>query len=822
MASTAANGATYCHIDLNWKSWVHIPITPLRMTNRCGLRAWGKILDSHSGVRSPTAAIARDHQHQLRLSSLSDRPNKSTRTDEHFQCIHCDMSLKTNDNMNQRVRTAQGSPSPGYYSHTNSIGGIGSGDANERPLFNGSSSSTIANDAYNETKKRLGKRQRSNDSDNSKKQGQREDPMKVDAEKKKRDKVPTSNGGNLHSRNNGPGASPTRNAVVGFSNLFHLDLTLKKFPLIPQRTCERTLHRPVPGAIINNLCSKCPRAFPCQSALDGHEINCGIAATATTHDNNTCSDLIGTGKEHFFAMLGLQRLSANVATSTSSIVEKHNHDNHQGDLTDIQNITMNMTGHTSNRLQLHEKAEMPDNCSVGQQGSSEAWGSSSTSQSSNREEDDQNAIASEIREMKLKGEYSCRLCTRAFTNSRALKGHNRIHVNTIPGKPFPCNICKHNCVTKNALKEHMRSHNGPRPYQCSICNYLFTTKSNCERHVRNVHGKRSHEVNSVLIYCPSEDSANNQVDSMTASSQSPRVADNDSWYEILKVLEYQSDVYDQSQQIQQPVLVTGVPLAKYLPHDDFQRPPGIQRHFNHTNRINELLQHQSDQPNDDDFNNSYATDSLLLVERDSGSSPLSDDGSVEPLDLTVDLTVLDLSKKSSSNATKWQENCSREASVEIEDNNTTTTSNTKHRHEGNIDNSCKQQQQRKMLLAQAYMEANHMTVHPTTLESLNPRASIGFPNASCLMLPFGRLFDSHHYHQLFAGNALDMTIEGPLCREPVLGLHTCEGGLVVQKRKQRRYRNERSFKCEHCGQGFTLRSSMKRHVKKQHLQYLTL
>ncbi|XP_054274263.1 ras-responsive element-binding protein 1-like [Macrosteles quadrilineatus] len=46
-----------------------------------------------------------------------------------------------------------------------------------------------------------------------------------------------------------------------------------------------------------------------------------------------------------------------------------------------------------------------------------------------------------------------------------------------------------------------------------------------------------------------------------------------------------------------------------------------------------------------------------------------------------------------------------------------------------------------------------------------------------------------------------------------------KNGVLIPKQKQRRYRTERPFSCEHCAARFTLRSNMERHIKQQHPQY---
>ena len=97
-----------------------------------------------------------------------------------------------------------------------------------------------------------------------------------------------------------------------------------------------------------------------------------------------------------------------------------------------------------------------------------------------------------LKEMKLKGEFPCRLCPAVFPNLRALKGHNKEHLMMAP---FECNVgtCHYTTGDKSALLQHMRAHTGQKPFECKICNFGFTTKANCERHVRNKHNKNSKE-----------------------------------------------------------------------------------------------------------------------------------------------------------------------------------------------------------------------------------------------------------------------------------------------------------------------------------------
>jgi hypothetical protein len=62
-------------------------------------------------------------------------------------------------------------------------------------------------------------------------------------------------------------------------------------------------------------------------------------------------------------------------------------------------------------------------------------------------------------------------------------------------------------------------------------------------------------------------------------------------------------------------------------------------------------------------------------------------------------------------------------------------------------------------------------------------------------------------------------IESPVkISEPGMKM-VIKNGVLMPKQKQRRYRTERPFACEHCSARFTLRSNMERHVKQQHPQF---
>ena len=147
----------------------------------------------------------------------------------------------------------------------------------------------------------------------------------------------------------------------------------------------------------------------------------------------------------------------------------------------------------------------------------------STTTASNEDPNENNADDNdhEIREMKLKGEFPCRLCDAVFPNLRALKGHNKEHMDR---PPYICNVghCTYSSNDKSTLARHMRTHTGEKPFECTICNFGFTTKANCERHVKNKHGKATREEvrDSIMIHESTEESEKNLNTSMTESNDS--------------------------------------------------------------------------------------------------------------------------------------------------------------------------------------------------------------------------------------------------------------------------------------------------------------
>ena len=135
-----------------------------------------------------------------------------------------------------------------------------------------------------------------------------------------------------------------------------------------------------------------------------------------------------------------------------------------------------------------------------------------------------------LREMKLKGEFPCRICPAVYPNLRALKGHNKEHMNKAP---YECNVanCLYSSSDKCTLARHMRQHTGEKPFECKECNFGFTTKANCERHVKNKHGKTSRtDIREGIISHEIDecDKMDTSMDSQASPIKMPRITEEES------------------------------------------------------------------------------------------------------------------------------------------------------------------------------------------------------------------------------------------------------------------------------------------------------
>lgn len=309
-----------------------------------------------------------------------------------------------------------------------------------------------------------------------------------------------------------------KNCVTGFKDLTFVDFSSEKFPHIARYQCEKNLHKVSGG--LRFQCQRCSHAFPCSASLDIHERDCSVGLDLSVKPEPSRNPNLSETeirKVDFFGRLDLQNNSPEKSEGAPLKLQQHLLEvkktiDSSKDLADIQSI-ISMTSNGS--LLQHLCQKPPETVPEPHPDLNK----------SEQDEESQDVFATEFRKMKLRGEFPCRLCTAVFPNLRALKGHNRTHLNSMNNGTYRCNMCPHSSVDKAALIRHMRTHNGDRPYECSLCNYAFTTKANCERHLRNRHGKNTREeVKKAIIYHPSEDPTNDELNKLSIRDEQKKVA----------------------------------------------------------------------------------------------------------------------------------------------------------------------------------------------------------------------------------------------------------------------------------------------------------
>lgn len=714
-----------------------------------------------------------------------------------------------------------------------------------------------------------------------------------------------------------------RNSVDGFKDLTFIDFSSIKFPTIARAVCERELHRPASGEANRFQCMKCLHAFPCREAQLAHEKECrgpyknkrNSNDNNNNYDSSTNNNLEAeldvpppqpddpkTKREMFFAVLDLQNKSSKEHESKeprepreSKELKEIKEPKETKDLADIPSIlSVSLNG-----LQTFPRSDTstPEN-NIKFNPSVSSSGSSGTCSSEYNEEEAQDSFTVEFRKMKLKGEFPCKLCPAVFPNLRALKGHNRAHMNVEPGTPYPCNMCPFISTDKGSLSKHLRSHNGDRPFECSLCNYAFTTKANCERHVKNRHGMISKEdVKNALIYHPSEDSTNDNIE-----RSSPRVIRED----VRKTLIYPNEREEaaqqpqqQQQQQQQPQMHypsvqldcnpgpsnvrADVLMNCYEKPEMFSRPTKMQaidvikKTTEDSNVPHDLVAKSNYSKIDEDVESRSSDGSVSLVNDTKpdlhqriqaspmnlskpSTSSMSNSGEDGPLDLSMD--PLDLSKKrkrenddiGSQDEKRFKSNQqelyatnqaflltqallnrARESSPTLD----SFYANTLYRNLGTLtagavgagmispyflnphmfsqELAAKGRLQKELVRGLQLTGGGTLPVDPslpsTSYAAYTQTRDVVPPTAS----------EQNAYANLISAQMANQTTSN---REKADSIPSSDSvkmviknGVLIPKQKQRRYRTERPFGCEHCSARFTLRSNMERHIKQQHPQY---
>lgn len=656
-------------------------------------------------------------------------------------------------------------------------------------------------------------------------------------------------------------------SIRGFQDLTFIDFSTGKFPTIARSMCEEKLHRPPSREIAKYQCYKCNHAFPCQSALDAHERDCGLPVQR--HPDEELSNTT-----EFFDGLHLQNKAALAEAKEGK------------DLADIPSIISVTSGSIFHNL-ARSDTSTPDICQKKNGQNAGSTCSSGTPSSDHHEEEMQDDFAHEFRKMKLKGEFPCKLCTMIFPNLRALKGHNRAHMNVGPNEPYPCNMCPYSSTDKQTLIKHLRSHNGDRPFECKECHFAFTTKANCERHVRNRHNKTDkREIQSLIHNHPIEETPVEVVEKpRDEAKKTPKIERNELLRQASQIHLAPQPHYLPSPIDAKPMLLAQESLKRTMQAGLYDM--GMMNHFENSSLFMRSQYNQRAEPAfrgdelDQPQNLSVRTDSAKSEDgRDSASSgvnsPLvneanpahqrneaspsstSRDASLNddvPLDLSMD--VLDLSKKSSDKKTT-------NGSSETDNNNTSAKDTENNNSYLNINQLLYSQAllsgatstNFQNLYNKEYMLRMHMTNSPMfhsyllnqhflndypLKDTIQPKELVrglqtsggslvqsvmgnpAFPNSASM--PIGSLTSMGSEHNFKPVSTSSQSVTPVNVQETVNSTSpstansvrmVLKNGHLMPKQKQRRYRTERPHVCHICTAKFTLRSNMDRHVKQQH------
>lgn len=622
----------------------------------------------------------------------------------------------------------------------------------------------------------------------------------------------------------------------GFKDLTFVDFSSDKFPLIAKSMCEQGVRAPVSNQKYE--CPTCCRAFPCASAVEIHKESCRSSDapqdfSIRKREPSETSDE-DAKRDDFFAHLDLQNKSTPQNVSFNATDSESNKSlNHSDvksekrislpydtkDLADIQSI-INVTSSGGFLKQLDKSVPqfVPKDLPYGRD-----------------EEEAQDAFTAEFRKMKLRGEFPCKLCMAVFPNLRALKGHNRIHLSSAGSGPYRCNMCPFSIHDKAALIRHMRTHNGDRPYECSLCNYAFTTKANCERHLRNRHGKTTRdEVKRSIIYHASEDS----------SCDDP-----------VKKMQIYNATYDDEDM---------TPKDRSSPISSLKDIAGADTVKIQVKSLDQLIKPTMDE-----------------TERDKSAENLA--GHPRPMDLSMDVLDLSRKSQDTSgtDAIK-EEDGDDDYDEEEEEEEAAAPKIDLSMFEKNQQIFMAQQQffsehfpkidpAHYFQLSQFYRNlmfpAAGFPIHPLFLQHSfmahnnemkdvhskdRPRPPMfqpGLMGPQMFPTPPGAVASNMSPHAIAQPKELQQRSSSParelVVKSPQVTNHSpqsqqqlpsstqqtnlmhnsgpvkmvIKNGVLMPKQKQRRYRTERPFACEHCSARFTLRSNMERHIKQQHPQY---
>lgn len=441
-------------------------------------------------------------------------------------------------------------------------------------------------------------------------------------------------------------------------------------------------------------------------------------------------------------------------------------------------------------------------------------GTSEFDQDYDKEFDDNEDL---IRDMKLKGEFPCRICPAVYPNLRALKGHNKEHMDK---PPYICNVaaCTYSSNDKSTLARHMRTHTGEKPFECTLCNFGFTTKANCERHIKNKHGKLTREeVRDAIVVHEVTDDKN--------SSSGER---------HLNTSLTESNLSNSSYRDESPNGFQGSPTKKrrksgsvssekrsshtlFAPyHSSLFRPASVEKKLDHDETPLDLSRPIGDIPMKKDDFKKQAKKDLSSFDLSSPLQPFAHKlPSPGGLDFSKSLAAA-ATFPTLHNQVPFPFLFSHFASAAAAAAGTFDLGAYLLAQQENLRRQQELEAAAAAAAAAAAMgpkDATGLLLHLSNLQSLSARNNFApdlpivkpIPTPACPISPS----DNGKFSYFQEANKEKSDSESDYKM-------VIKNGVLMKKQKQRRYRTERPYECEKCNARFTLRSNMERHVKQQH------
>ncbi|XP_050509670.1 zinc finger E-box-binding homeobox 1 [Diabrotica virgifera virgifera] len=668
----------------------------------------------------------------------------------------------------------------------------------------------------------------------------------------------------------------TKQPVIGFKDLTFVDFSSNKFPDIARRECEINLHKPSSG--LKFQCKHCNRAFPCSNSLSIHETSCNSPVSLQTPNMNVSQPDIR--RMEFFNRLNLVDNSPEKPSVTALAFNKLKEHLDRGvdntkDLADIQSILSNInlkklqTSQTdihpqtpkdilenSNDYQKIEEEESQDLFAVEFRKMKlrgefpcrlcpEVFPNLRALKGHNRK----HLVGSS------NGTYYCNMCPYSSIDKNALTRHMRTHNGD---RPYECSICNYAFTTKANCERHLRNR------------HLKSTREEVKKSIiyhpsedptnEELNKLISKDDKKLLPNTPTEEKMSYSMKFSDVLNHSPKLKPEiPPMFPDLQALKpskpFQSlnDINIMRSDIPRPLKVPNdVP---YMP----QYTPTFQNKIQ-VKDISALKVNNYDNDSDDDYIEEEEEEQPLDLVLDLSKkkspevTPKIDDD--EPQDLTKKATPpiqqqlpLNMNQIFAQQLLKSPPKIDPAALyatqlAQLYGRNFSLPSwpglpinplffSAVHPTLSQNTQEFKERMQRFQLCGGSMISEEMKNLplqrpfHPSPPYPngfrMEPKPEVALENNYSTPKkpeePLSLNIDPNFHDNLTKLQSPIPSNKPDLMHSPNAVKMVIKNGVLMPKQKQRRYRTERPFTCEHCSARFTLRSNMERHIKQQHPQY---